>query len=105
MENNGSLNESLYLFTPVDFPEANSELNGRALDDKEQSYSTQDVKSIRCFKENDSIVITKWKLKSIKARIKFLLTGEINMIVLGPTQPPTALRIDSPFLNTQNNQK
>jgi len=99
MENNGSLEN---IFTPVDFPEANAQIDGRVLDDSEQSYSDKDVQAIRCYKENDSIVITKWKLKSIKARIKFLLNGEINMIVLGPTQPPTALRVDSPFYKIQN---
>lgn len=82
--------------TPVLFNEANSTLSGRELKEQEKQYSVNSVKDIPCYKKS-GIVITQWKLKGFWNRINFLLHGKISVVVLGESQPPMSMRIDSPF--------
>lgn len=82
--------------TPVYFEEANSTLSGRSLKEEEKKYSKSDIKDIPCYR-NNGVLITQWKLKGFWNRVSFLINGKVSVVVLGETQPPMSMRIDSPF--------
>ena len=87
--------------TGASFPEANGTLSGRPLTVSEGGYSeAKDVKDLPIYRDG-TIVISKWKLRSFWERVRFLLKGEIYVVVLGMSHPPIALRVDKPFEEPQ----
>jgi len=86
-------------FTPVVFPQATTTLNGRELFDNEKNLSETAVKDIPCYKDG-TVIITQWQLKGFWNRLQFMFNGKVNLIALGISQPPISLRIDDPFVST-----
>lgn len=91
-------------FKAAAFPEATGTLLGRALTASEGEYSEQsDVNDLPIFR-NEDVIISCWKLKDWRARLRVLITGKVYVTVLGFSQPPLALRADSPFDNEESSQ-
>lgn len=87
-------------FKPTYFKGANIMLNGRELSEKEKEYySKGNIQSIPCYKDG-TVVITQWRI-GFFSRLKFLLTGEIFVTILGITQPPISIQTNNPLLNNK----
>jgi len=88
--------------TGASFPEANGTLSGRPLTVTEGALSDKSkVDELPVFRDG-VVIVSKWRLASFWARLKFLFTGDMYVIVLGMSQPPLSLRVDNPFDNPEN---
>lgn len=75
-----------YTLKPIDFPEANKKYVGKNMGDLPTHSDGESIISI-------------WKAPII-ARLRFLLTGKINLCIKGASQPPVWLSIGNPFIKT-----
>lgn len=83
--------------TPLKFEGCNIDLKSRPLTPEERLVSLSD-KMLDCSCYTDGIQsITKWKTKSIKARLHFLLFGEMNVVELRKTPVAKAVTIGKVF--------
>jgi len=78
---------------------ANTEIKARLVSADEKDVVIGDkIHSIFVFKDNNRI-ISFWKCSNVFARLRFLFSGKINLVMLSQKMTPSVLTIGKEFEN------